>query len=232
MSVTVVLVTLVCFQSIVSLLGVPCTNKLNVDHYQGNISTNMMIGTEAWTWFNQDTFQITNVNFQCYHSSHKTVLLHLCLSVVKGWVWELLKQTSFNGRGTLNIAQWVLMAGDISQQGKDPPARFVVHVYHPCTDELHFRIMFLCCFKYKIQADNTNAIETRMNESIMYTSEAKGGKDAWYKFTILWKGLKRKFTARKSSLLEHMHGSPVFSLSTAKFAKICWEVADNCWLPD
>ena len=68
------------------------------------------------------------------------------------------------------------MAGDISQQGKDPPARFVVHVYHPCTDELHFRIMLLLC--YKIQADNVNAIETRMNKSIMYASEAKGGKDA------------------------------------------------------
>ena len=74
---------------------------------------------------------MTNVNLQCYHSSHKAVLLHLYLSVVKGWVWELLKQTSFNGR---DIAQWVLMAGDVSQQGKDPPASFVVHVDHPCTD--------------------------------------------------------------------------------------------------
>ena len=65
------------------------------------------------------------------------------------------------------FAQWILMAGDISQQqGKDPPASFVLHVYHPCTDELHFRIMFLCCFKYKIQthifAYNRNAIQNEM----------------------------------------------------------------------
>ena len=73
------------------------------------------------------------MKFRSNHYSPNASLLHLCLrlSVAKGWLWELLKQTkhtvSFNGG---YIALGVLMGWDISQQGKDPPASCCMYITH------------------------------------------------------------------------------------------------------